>query len=91
LVLNPKQNKKIKAQQKLTLKEKQTTDRNSMKRKALEGSNDEEDIYKTEDIPRSKKLQKITKKKLVKKEKRNGKLKSLKVKNTTLFLIACFV
>ena len=83
MVLNKKQNKKIK----LTLKEKQTTDRNSMKRNALEGSNDEEDIYKTEDIPRSKKLQKITKKKLVKKEKRNGKLKSLKVKNSTHLLI----
>ena len=85
--MNPKQNKK----NKLTLKEKQTTDRNSMKRKALEGSNDEEDIYKTEDIPRSKKLQKITKKKLVKKEKRNGKLKSLKVKISTHLLIVFFV
>jgi hypothetical protein len=73
VVLNPKQSKKLKAaEQQAALKENQKTDRSSLKKKAREKSDPEEDIYKQEDIPRTKKLHKIEKKKQFKKEKRTG-------------------
>lgn len=49
--------------------DKQRSDKLSLKRKALE-SDDEEEIYETEDIPRTKKMQKMEIKKKLKKEKK---------------------
>ena len=72
VILNPKVNKKIKAQM-LPDQGDQKIARLSVKRKA-ESSDDEEEIYKTEDIPRTKKMLKIEMKKKLKKEKKNGKL-----------------
>ena len=80
VVLNPKQSKKLKAaEQQTALKEKQTTDRSSLKKKALEENDAEQEIYKREDIPRTKKLHKLELKKMFKKEKRTGKFNNYKI------------
>ena len=64
----------------------QTLKMNTLKRKSSQISkNDDEnenDIYESENIPRTKKLQKMEIKKRVKKEKKNGKLKKKHFKFT---------
>lgn len=48
------------------------TDFNSKKRKASESEDEKLKIYRIEDIPRTKKMQKIEKKKRLKKARKNG-------------------
>lgn len=66
-MLNPKVNRKIKAQM-LVATGKQTSDKESLKRKEFESA----DIYKSEDIPRTKKMLKMEQKKKFKKDKKSG-------------------
>jgi nuclear GTP-binding protein len=52
--------------------DKQTNNRASLKRKATHDSEDSDDIYQAENIPRTKKMQKMEMKRKVKKAKRSG-------------------
>ncbi|CAF0722774.1 unnamed protein product [Brachionus calyciflorus] len=72
VILNPKVSKKIKAQ--MIPEESSFKKPESLKRKARDDSDDEDEIYKTEDIPRTKKMLKMEMKKKLKKEKKNEKL-----------------
>jgi nuclear GTP-binding protein len=73
VVLNPKLSKKLKEKNHLLLEQlgKQTNDKTAMKRKAID-IDDENEIYEAENIPRTKKMQKLDKKREIKKAKRNG-------------------
>ena len=74
VILDRKVNKKIMAQaaKDFAAKGRQRMDRSILKKKALEDSDNENAIYKSENIPRTKKLSKLEKKKSAKKEKRNS-------------------
>jgi hypothetical protein len=70
--LNRKVSNKIKADSEVIESHKQTADRSLLKRKAIDGENQNE-IYQSENIPRTKKMQKMEMKKKIKKAKRSGK------------------
>ena len=86
VVLNTKKLRKIRAEEEKKSREntaiamgvariKQTTNRIDMRKKIFEDKEDiEKQIYKSENIPRTKKLQKIEMKKQIKKLKKNGKV-----------------
>jgi nuclear GTP-binding protein len=57
--------------------DKQTTNKASLKRKAAQDSEDSDDIYESENIPRTKKMQKMELKRKTKKAKRSGKFYKL--------------
>ena len=87
VMLNTKKIRKIRAEEEKKSKEntaiamgvariKQTANRIDMRKKLFEDKEDlEKQIYKSENIPRTKKLQKIEMKKQIKKLKKNGKIK----------------
>ena len=83
VTLNPKVNKKIQNEIKQLSA--------SKKRKAND-TEDENEIYEAENIPRTKKMQKLNAKKKIKKEKRNGNysLKFLKMLNELVKALYCF-
>lgn len=82
VVLNPKKAKKNKDDEAKRLeaedytgmsRRKQTTDRMSIRKKILDDKNNvEKEVYSTENIPRTKKLQKMEMKKQLRKMKKNG-------------------
>lgn len=84
VVLNPKQQRKMKAEADAKaaggdftgmVKQRQTANRMDMRKKILEDKkNVEKDVYSTENIPRTKKVQKMEAKKQIKKMKKNDKI-----------------
>lgn len=80
VVLNPKVNKKIKAQMLPENSIEPKANKQMSKRKSTEMSDSEDAIYQNEDIPRTKKMQKLELKKKLKKQKKNGNF-SNSVKN----------
>lgn len=75
VILNPKVNKKIKAQMLPDEDAVEKTKNQKLKRKSTEMSDSEDAIYETEDIPRTKKMQKLEMKKKLKKQKKNGSIR----------------
>jgi len=81
-VLNPKQQKKLKAEEAAKkddftgmTRQKQTANRMDMRKKILEDKkNVEKEVYSSENIPRTKKMQKMEAKKQIKKLKKNDKI-----------------
>lgn len=66
--------------------DRQTSDKSKLKRKSCEIENDDE-IYESENIPRTKKMFKMELKKKAKKEKRNGEIINYKILNSAVNLI----
>ncbi|RNA16431.1 guanine nucleotide-binding -like 3 -like protein [Brachionus plicatilis] len=74
VILNPKVNRKIKAQMLPDESVEVKDGKPKLKRKSAEMSDSEDAIYETEDIPRTKKMQKLEMKKKLKKQRKNEKL-----------------